>query len=259
MTTTIATMATYQPRFQKIVWDAVLSLAPQVDAVHLTVNYPYTAAEKDLMKMTAIGVKEQTGTPVILTFLKEDLGDLAKFYPLVKNYIDPDVTVLTVDDDIIYPEDYVQRINDWLVDAQNEGHSFITFGGKILKDERPYNTWKESWEKRIGIWTGSDTTESVDIPLSGVSAFKRCALMAKPFYDLRYRNNGDLLLASWARRSGTLPVSIPFAAGWFEYNPRMINKHTIWDEVKHSPELQVKTGALATEVMEIPTPITTDQ
>lgn len=257
---TIALMATYQPRFTKIVWDAVVSLAPQVDAVHLTVNYPYTDAEKHLMRMTALGVKEQTGTPVILTFLKEDLGDLAKFYPMVKKEIDADTTILTVDDDIIYPQDYVTHINEWLDnDLRSEKYPFVTFGGKILKSELPYKTWKESWDLRISVWEGSEAPQMVHIPLSGVSAFKRSALRDKLYYDTRYRNNGDLLLAAWVRRAGNMPMSVPFAANWFVYNPRMVNKQTIWDEVKHSPELQIKTGALATEVMEIQIPITTDQ
>lgn len=249
---TLALMATYQPRFTKIVWDAVMSLAPQVDAVYLTVNYPYTPEEKYIMQMTGMGIEEQTQKPVIITFLKEDLGDLAKFYPLVKQTFDADTTILTCDDDIIYPADYVERIGEWLSDVDGtDAYPFITFGGKILTDKRPYKTWKESWERRISIWGGLHDAIEVHIPLSGASAFKRCALKPKIYYDTRYKNSGDLLLASWLRRSGTTPVSAAFSANWFKYNPRMANKHTIWEEVKVSPELQAKVGALATEVMEI--------
>ena len=250
---TIAMLATYQPRFTKIVWDAVMSLAPQVDCIYITINYPYTESEKYIFEKSAMGVEEQTRTPVILKWLKEDIGDLAKFWPLVNVNFREDKTILICDDDLIYPGDYVARITEWIDGGEKEtNHPYLSFGGKKLKSELPYNTWKASWQKRISVFKGIELAEEIDIPLTGVTAFKRGSMARKLNYDLRFRNNGDLLMAKWARQSGATLICPAFAEGWLKYNSRMGNKQTIWDDMNASPEIQERTADLATEVMQTP-------
>lgn len=250
----IALMATYQPRFTKIVWDAVMSLAPQVDIIYLTVNNPYTPAEKHLLEMAAAGVHEQTGTTVHLTFLLRDLGDLAKLWMLKHlAHMSPDTTILVCDDDLIYPADYADTTVRHLMSLHSNGCCpYISYGGKQLLAKRPYTGWKESWARRVSVFGGNEVESIINIPLTGVTAFKLGQLLIPLNLDNRYRNNSDLLMAMWARRCRMFLTCPAFAKNWITYNSRMSNKATIWGDMLASPEIQKLTAALATEVMEIP-------
>ena len=250
---TIATLATYRPRFDKIVWQTVESLLPQCDEVHININPPYTIAEKAAFvarrdKLNSLTGKENKGR-VILNFLQVDIGDLGKFYPLMVYYVHPSSIILTCDDDLIYPSDYAATILPRIYDR----FAVLSFGGKRLYKKLPYDNWPNCIIDSTSIWIGSSHEKQVHIPMSGVSAFERWVLRPKLEIDVRYRNNADLQLALWARQDKAEVICTHFARGWFDYdryNQYMANQDTIWSEMNDSAKIQSKTAQLATEVMQ---------
>lgn len=89
-----AHMATFPPR-QSIMWDTIHSIAPQVDKLCVCLN-EYTEIPARLMEIPNL-------EPMIPD---QDLKDAGKFaFPA-----ESDDIVFTIDDDIIYPQDYVSRL-----------------------------------------------------------------------------------------------------------------------------------------------------
>jgi len=112
-----AHMATY-PKRRELLERAVRSVAPQVDKLILVLN-EYTEVPPEI---SMIGNVE----PVIPT---EDLKDVGKFLPEPKD----DDLVCFVDDDLIYPADYVAKLVEA---AESIGLDDAVFGyhGSIYKD-----------------------------------------------------------------------------------------------------------------------------
>ena len=62
--------------------------------------------------------------------------------------------VLTVDDDIIYPPDYVESHLTWLKAYDNK--AITGFHGAVLPVGAPIKTWREYKEKRRVHWFSED-------------------------------------------------------------------------------------------------------
>jgi hypothetical protein len=244
----IATLATYQPRLIKILWDAVESLAPQVDEVHININPPLTKGDTHLLEAAQAAMNERPeGARIIINYMTEDLGDLAKFWPLTQlGTIAPEDLVLVCDDDWIYPNDYA----DTCLKHVTDGGGIISYGGKAL-NELPFTTFREAWKVRISQHESNEAVTQIDIPLTCVTAFQRRLLPYKLHLEIKYRNNGDVLLAKWARQAGVEIFVPPFQKGWLRYHPQMHAKETIWGTLNASKAEQEKLMELYTEVMNV--------
>jgi len=93
----IANLATYPPR-KAALMQVIQRLANQVDTLNVVLNDYAEIPQWDLPQN------------VRLLLPSEDLKDCGKFYPK----IDADDFVFLVDDDILYPLDYVAKTLDWL-------------------------------------------------------------------------------------------------------------------------------------------------
>jgi hypothetical protein len=253
---TIATLATYKPRLVKILWDAVASLAPQVDKIYINVNPPIDQLDMHLIQ-AAQKTYEDSDCEVIVTHMKKDMGDLSKFYPLVKGLIKhPDDMVLICDDDLIYPENYAEQVEDDL----NNRNCIISYGGKQLNSNLDQvQSFKQTWQARISQHSGTPDAQKIpiriDVPLTCVTAFYRDALPQTLSLDHRFHNNGDVLMAKWARQNQVNIYCPPFKGGWFTYHQLMQsgNWQTIWGELNRSKQEQQKLIELYKEVMNLET------
>ena len=105
----VAKMATFPPRIENLP-KVLNSLLPQVDKLTVYCN-EYEAVPKCLDR------------PKVITHLGEDLGDGGKLHGLVGEY------TFLVDDDIIYPHDYAEK----MVAAIDEESAIVGCHGCLLQ------------------------------------------------------------------------------------------------------------------------------
>lgn len=123
----VANLATYPPR-RAALERVIQNLAPQVDLLNIVLN-EYTKPP-DIVAL-----------PENVRFIvpSSDLKDTGKFYPSIL----PDDVVFFVDDDILYPVDYVQRTLSWLKCLPHDRFVVGYHGSVYLR--RPYKERLHAW------------------------------------------------------------------------------------------------------------------
>ena len=192
-------MATFRARYGGL-QEVIATLAPQVDALLIYANGP----RDDFPNLAA-------WSNVQVTFAAEAAGDLSangKIYPL--DHLEQ-AYVFTVDDDIIYPPDYVDQLAG-LLDALNRRccvavHASILAASATWYYERPH-------------YFGGDEPlchhQLAALAGSGTVAFHQSTLPLR-FRDMPREVMVDLVLSLAAHRAG-LPIIVPARpAGWLRF------------------------------------------
>ncbi|MBC55949.1 MAG: hypothetical protein CL814_03335 [Confluentimicrobium sp.] len=199
----IANMATYPPRRAAFL-RAVAAVAPQVDQLNLVLN-EYDAIPRELAGFGNV-------TAVIPD---EDLKDVGKFLP------DSSAAehVFTMDDDILYPADYVATTLSRLAALRHKRvlagyHGSLYRGWPRLAARlgiRPNRI--AAHRRQFRFRDGLAAPVVVDQLGSGVSVMRGCDF---PPFDFMKGSQGfvDVRLARWCHEHGILPVCLPRAAGW---------------------------------------------
>ena len=221
-----ASLATYKPRTKEIVWDAVESLKG-VDYIFLNVNTIPALTKEEVQHIRDKASKYDN---LILSFVKEDLGDLAKFIPLTNGWLESGTTHLICDDDLIYGEEY-PKICEKLI--KEKGCS-LSFGGKVLKKKNRYKDFRTSFDTWIHAFKGGEETY-IDLPLTAVTSLDP-GMLKNVELNLEFKNKGDMLYSLWCREKGVKILSPKFGTEYFKYNEKMGNTETIWDTMKTEGE-----------------------
>jgi len=194
-----ASMATHPPRKGSVVL-AAKSLLPQVDRLNIYLNN-YSSVPRALRHPKINAVLSKNG--------RGDLGDAGKFFwaDQVEGYH------LTVDDDILYPSDYVSRqvqaVEKYRRRALVGVHARIWRGG--FKDYyRP---------KRVIGWT-QPSKEDVFVHTlgTGTLCYHTSTLKIDPTL-FRYPNMADIWLTVLAKKLGVPMVSLSRKSGWMTMVP----------------------------------------
>jgi hypothetical protein len=185
---------------------------------------------EEQLALTLISIREQFDEINIYDNGKEqrDLTDRGKFYFLQK-YTEP-VYYFTLDDDIIYPPDYVRRTI-----AHIEAHgAIITYHGRRLTG-RGLNYYKQH-DKYHFIRAQSEAIE-LDVPGTGVMAFRTDYFNPVKMYRQKIDKMVDLVFAVSAAEADRMIILPPKTYGWLL--PQFIPKHkTIYGMFEQSCEQQ---------------------
>lgn len=212
---TTATMATTPGRAQYAV-KAFGSLVGQADYLHLYFNGDEHEMSwetgRDLIDM---GVRIHFAT-------NGDLADLGKFYPPA-----PGVRI-TVDDDLIYPPDYVATLLDGL---KRYPGCIVTFHGVDVHPQ------PQSYYRNRNVYRCLGTVEE-DRPVmvggSGVMAFPDGVQI---WYADPWPFMADLVVARWAREHGFKIWVLAHAEGWIRHQ-EIDHRETIYTRFARSDEFQ---------------------
>jgi hypothetical protein len=203
----VGSMATFPKRFG-IIQSVIEALAPQLDRLYVYVNET-TEGFPDLSHL---------GNIIVLDG-REHVGNLSangKIYPL--KYMQ-DCTIFTLDDDFIFPPDYVAQ--NLAVLRRFKGQCAVTTHGSIF----PMRT--DWYYERTHIFMSTNAVRSLELCTlagSGTFAFDQRVLKVNPD-DFFAEIMVDLRLSLLARDAG-LPIWVlPRTAGWLHF----LKTEGLWD------------------------------
>lgn len=130
----------------------------------------------------------------IFTYLSSehlgDLGDVGKFYNC-DSWVDG--YIFTVDDKIIYPDDYTKKTIE-AIDKYN-GKAVISWHGRIINLNKKCTSYYKDYKQFIRLCDGLSVDIKLDIAGTGVMAFKASNI---PYFDLKtfeYINMTDIWMS----------------------------------------------------------------
>ena len=159
-----------------------------------------------------------------------DMGDAGKFYK-IKNY--PNHYYFSIDDDLIYPDDYV---NSMLKKLQNYHNSLIvTLHGRILKkDAKSY--YKDISENFRCL---DEVVEDrfVHFGGTGVMAFHTSSFNMS-FDICKAPNMADIWVGLLSRKENIPILVVKHQADWLKYSDKFDHNQTIYREYKSKHGIQ---------------------
>jgi len=197
--TVTATMAAIPSRIDALK-QVVASIINQVDSLEIYLNnLTYTPEFLTHPKIKYYHSAEEIG----------DLGDAGKFYRAheIKGYH------LTIDDDLIYPKDYVKKCVE-AVEMYGR-KSLISFHGrKFIK--KPAVSYYRSAEIKIGCLYSQPKDERIDVPGTGVMAYHTDTIQFA-IKDFEASNMADIWAAKKAKALNVPIMAIKHKFGWIKH------------------------------------------
>lgn len=192
----VGSMATFPARFG-IVAQTLASIAPQLDRLYLYVNDGFDDLPdlSHLPNVIAMDARDHAG----------DLSERGKIFPLKTV---SDSIVFTLDDDFIYPPDYVRRNRDLL--ERMGGHCVVTTHGGIMP---PRADWYYERTQVFVSHAALDAVQLCTIAGSGTFCFDQRSL-ALDFPALLGETFVDIQISLVARAAGLPILVLPRPARW---------------------------------------------
>lgn len=169
--------------------------------------------------------------------LKENITDVGKFKmsQTVKTGY-----VLTVDDDIIYPNDYIETHIKWLKRFNNKVITGV-HGASFPLDSR-ISTWQEYMRKRKVYHFSKGFDSPIAVQIIGTGTMAYCADTYKFNYrEMYYQKMADIFIAVFAQKNKIPMVLLPRRDKWLSpIIQESKDLKTIWDFVNVDFDLQNK-------------------
>ena len=213
MTKIIAQMATMKGR-EASLKEAIKSLAPQVDQLNIIYNGPNGIRWQDFNLTDNVLPRYPEGA-------KERMYDGWKFFELDK-YAEllGDCYFLIVDDDILYPPDYAQKMIEAV--ERYDRKAVVTCLGKIFKPS-PIKSYYRDELECFKTFEECRHDQQVEVGGAGVMAFhsSTCPGLNSNYFKSM---NSDIWMAKYCKENKIPIISIRKEAGWlnnaFDLNPK---------------------------------------
>jgi len=194
------------PEREDMLRNTVASLFPQVDKLNVMLNayerVPY------FLKNGKIDVYRFDNT----------MGDAVKFYEVYE-----DGYVLTCDDDIIYPPDWVSTMTSHVAKTV----SVATIIGKIFKP-KPINTFYGTSDRLIAYHWNKPNNDFHRVQVGGTGVMCFHTDHFRPRYeDFTEPNMADVFIAKFAHEQGVPIMVVPHNGYWIDYQEPPLRR-TIW-------------------------------
>jgi len=194
------------PEREEMLRNTVESLLPQVWKLNVMLNgYDEIPRFLDDHKITTYQLDNST-------------GDAAKFLEVYEpGYI------LTCDDDIIYPPDWVSTMTEFV----NKTESIVTIIGKIFKP-KPVDTFYGTQDRLVAYhWNKPNyALHTVQVGGTGVMCFHTNHFRPR-YEDFIYPNMADVWVAKFAYEQGVYIKVVPHNGQWITYQEPPL-RQTIW-------------------------------
>jgi len=244
MSKVILGMATIRSR-ENSLKVTLLSLTKQCDTIFVYLN-DYTSIPQWLSSNIFPNV-----VPILGTTALGDLGDAAKFYA-VKDFSEG--IFISVDDDIIYADDFVKTMVRW--SNEYEGEVLCTTHGRRLGDTQvPIQGYFKDAHKNTRLFHGfGDVTHPEFVHFGGTGSMCFNLSKKRPPHDIfgKQRNIADIWVGIHAQETRTPILVVPHSRTWLQSTDLVNIEDTIWsiaqqtDEPKLLINQQLKTLTLWT-------------
>ena len=192
------------------------SIIDQCDIINLTLN----SHDGELNK---IFYHEK----VNLVFSDNSLGDSMKFYKLV----DSDGYFLTIDDDLIYPSNYVEFMVNKCKEHENK--KVITLHGRNFS-KFPINSYYRSANERYSCFDNVNNDVKVQFGGTGVMCF-HTSLMKIPIDYFSKPNMADVWVGKFCIENSMDILCLKHRSGYVKY---MNQRSTIFDTHSNNDQIQ---------------------
>lgn len=226
---TTANIATYPGRESALV-EMLKSIDGQFDFIRICANGYTNEAAKELASM--LGQRGSVFVP------EEDKADNGKF--LYLDVIEDPEYYFTLDDDIIYPGNYVSETLKYLA----EFGSIITYHGRKLQQKGV-----DYYKGHLQYHCLNEQKEALEIDVmgSGVAAFDTRYFHPKGLADDKRLRMADLVISLEAAKQNKVIGLAPHKRGWFKLVENI--KETIYDtETKKGTPIQ---NQIANEIFDL--------
>lgn len=191
--------------------DAVDSLTPQVDRVHVYVQPGHRAKKSNFADRDKVEI-------ITTDHYGEDMGDAGKFFR-AGDY--EDAYYLSCDDDLVYPSNYAETV----VNAIDEygGRVIVGFHGVLMK-KNPTHYYRDR-EVFHGL---GDLEYARFVHVIGTcSAGYRTKYVPFTYKDLKSPNIADIWISLFAQQHKIPVVCLPHHKGWIKHTEKIDLKETL--------------------------------
>lgn len=201
--------------------ETVISIINQVDKLIVYQN-GYSEIF-DFLKNEKIEVYSSINTGI-------DMGDAGKFYKLSEY---KDHYYLSIDDDLIYPLDYVSNLLNNLKDYNNE--IIVTHHGRTLRHDAKsyYRDAKVKYKCLDDVYN----YEFVHFGGTGVMAF-HTSFVKLNFEYIKTPNMADIWVGLFARENNIPILVLPHKSGWIKYSDKIDDNKTIYNTHLNNSTIQ---------------------
>jgi hypothetical protein len=215
-----AGLATFEGR-ETSLKETVASILPQVDELHVYVNELEHIPECLLdQKITVFRSQDLMG----------DLGDAGKFYTAdeVKGYY------FTIDDDLIYPFDYVQQMIGAIERYRRK--AVVSLHGRVFM-RQPLASYYTADARMFSCLRMVASDVSAHVIGTGVMAY-HTDLLRFSVDECRYTNMGDIWFSKFCEERNIKRVILKHEAGWirnsskYDQDGSIFNNHIYDDRVQ---------------------------
>ncbi|WP_208348907.1 hypothetical protein [Pseudaestuariivita rosea] len=203
--TIVANLATYPPRHENLL-PVVTSIASQVDLLNVVLN-EYDSIPEQLASF-----------PNVRAVIPDhDTKDAGKFYP----ELDGATYVLLIDDDLLYPSDYVSKTVERF-EALGAGGFVAGYHASLYrKPKLSLRKWLDFLQSRnianhrkVYIFYNQLDEPVVVDQVATNAAILKAADMPPYEYMKDSQKFVDVRLAKWCFEKGLTPIALPKAAKW---------------------------------------------
>jgi hypothetical protein len=218
--TITASMASFPPRRERMI-RVVQRILPQVDILNIYLN-DYEEVPEELIhdKIRVVLGKDGQG----------DLRDNGKFFfldNLEQGYH------ITIDDDIVYPPDYVQKL---ILKIEQYGRKAIVGVHGVLFDQPIERFFLR--RTVYGFYREHIRDAFVNLIGTGTLAYHTSTITLE-FDSFTDHGMADVFVAVQAKRDGVPIICMQRPKGWLEsMDPDDEEEETLWDEFQHADERQ---------------------
>lgn len=211
---------------------AVMSLLPQVDGLFLYLN-GYSEVPGFLKGFDKITCQlDPEGTRY---------GDAGKFWGLTQVQ---DAIYLTCDDDILYPQDYVERMVQEL--AECKAQAVLCVHGSLLV--QPMEQFYSKGARSVLHFAGElIRRRQVHVPGTGTCAF-HSATVYVTLDQFKAPNMADIWLTQHMSQQGIPAFAVPHKSAWLR--PLKVNRPNIYEASANGAEGAYNTGQMQTEILQ---------
>jgi len=200
--------------------DTINSLSPQVDEIYVWLN-----GYKEIPKVSV--------TNVTFHLSETNDGAIAKVRCL-SLFDDEDFYYFTCDDDIVYPEDYVEKYMEIYEKGSIQSSHANKYASFPIKDYTKADI--------SGYYFGSFIPKKDRVHLVGTGVCMMDSTIARqlPYETFTTTNMLDLWVSSWAWQNKIPMYVVPHKRGWLSPNQKINQNTSIWEGVLKNSDHQTQ-------------------